>query len=269
VAQDEARVIDAAIRANRHRAVVLCLIGGLIPGLVLGAILGALAGPIAGGVALTAVSALVALTIWRRSTAFAVRIIGAHPANPDNHPRLCNLVEGLCATFGLRPPALMVVDDPVPNACALGRRPADAVLVVTSGLLGHFGLIEMEGLVAHELAHVRCHDTAVSSVAVAMLAPWARLTRNDRWLHAALGVGREYRADQIAAGAVRYPPGLHDALVALQGGPAPGPDSLFSPDRLATTRWLWIDPMVGRRHGESGAGEIDATGVRVAALAEL
>src|SRR6202042_87706 len=86
----------------------------------------------------------------------------------DDNPRLFNVTEGLCATFGLRPPDLYVVYDAVPNSCALGRDDDSAALVVTSGLLDTMGPIELEGVIAHELAHVKRHDNSVSVVALTL-----------------------------------------------------------------------------------------------------
>jgi hypothetical protein len=107
----------------------------------------------------------------------------------------------------------------------------------------------------------------VASVAVATLAPLVWLTGNDRLLHAALGRGRELHADQVGVVTVRYPPGLRDALVTMTAGPVPQPGSVFSGRRGAMARWLWADPMVGRRD-QPVTGLIDATSVRIDALAE-
>ncbi len=261
-------ITEAEIAANRRRAAVLSAVDGLVAGIVLGVVLGLVVGAVIGAVVGVVVLVLGTALVRRSADRAAVAMLGAVPLGDGEDPGLENLVEGLCATFGLRVPALMVVDDDVPNACALGRDPSHAVVVVTSGLLDRLDLIEMEGVVAHELAHVKRHDTTVSGAALAALRPWGWLGASERWLHAAVGPGREYRADQVAAATVRYPPGLRDALVALSQGPAPAPGSVFSPRALARTRWLWIDPMVGRRQGVSLTGENDATAVRIAALGE-
>ena len=168
-------------------------------------------------------------------------------------------------------PEILVVDDPVANACAVGRDPGSAVLVVTTGLVQRFGLIETEGVMAHELAHVKAHDTVRAGVAVLALAPLNLVVRTDGLLHSIMGPGREYRADQMAALAVRYPPGLGDALSLMVAGEPPAPGSVFTGRRWSATRWLWIDPMVGARGPGPGAdatGQLDATAVRIAALAE-
>jgi Zn-dependent protease with chaperone function len=240
--------------------------GGAVPGLVVGAIVAATVDLWAGLACLVVMTATTAIVVWRRSTAFCLHLIGAVPCRVDEQARLFNLTEGLCATFGLRPPELWIVDDNVPNACALGRSPDDAVLVVTSGVLDTLGLIELEGLVAHELAHVKRGETALAGVGVMLTAPLARLTGRDGWLRLVIGRGREYDADLLAVSTVRYPPGLRDALTLIQGGPVPTAESIFSPRRLVMTRWIWVDPDPGRTGDEPGS--IDALGVRIAALAE-
>jgi len=258
---------EAEIRANRLRARLIGSGAGLLPGLILGVLFGLLVGPLAGVVAGVVAAVAVALVVSIWATELSVRLIGGRPVQEDDEPGLANLVEGLCATFGVPRPRLWLVRDPVPNACSLGRRPSRASLVVTTGLLDRLDLIETEGVVAHELAHIKRHDTAVSETAVVFLYPFARMTGSDRLLHAALGRGREYRADEVAAATVRYPPGLRDALLALESGPAPGSGSVFTGRRWAATRWLWIDPMVGDRDAPL-EGALDNTAVRSAALGE-
>lgn len=263
------------MRANQHRVRRLYGAAGAVPGVILGLIVGVvlgltvslLAGLVAAVVVAVVVGLVVAGLVERGSGAAALRALGGGAADEDDYPRLANLVEGLCATFGVARPDLWVVPDAVPNACTVGTRQGRNVLVVTSGLLDRLGLIELEGVVAHELAHVKRGDPQASSAAVAVLGPVVRMTGNDRLIQSALGRGREYRADQLAAVTVRYPPGLGNALEVLQQGPAPAAGSIFTGRRWATTRWLWIDPMVGQRQA-SAEGELDATPVRRSALAE-
>ena len=71
----------------------------------------------------------------------------------------------------------------------------------------------------------------------------------------------------MAAATVRYPPGLHDALGPMEAGARPVAGSVFTGGRVAVTRWLWVDPMVGRPPAPVD-GELDATAVRLDALAE-
>ena len=79
----------------------------------------------------------------------------------------------------------------------------------------------------------------------------------------------KYRADEVASAAVRYPPCLSRALTQMADeGPTPGPDSIFGPKQFKRTRWLWIDPSIGQRGLAGTEGNLDATAVRIAALAE-
>lgn len=261
-------VPDADVRANRARVRVMVVLGALVPALVLGAIVGVVASVLSGAVAGVVVLVVIALVLGRGATAVALRVVGARPLGPEELPRLQNLVDGLCPTFGVRRPVLMALDDDLPNACSLGMHPDRGVLVVTTGLERALDLIELEGVIGHELAHLKRGDTAVSSVAVALFAPLILVTGSDALLHRAVGRGREMRADQVAVRAVRYPPGLHDALVRALEGPPPDPRSLFAARKFSLSRWLWIDPCVGRRQ-EAQAGDLDLTDTRVAALSEL
>lgn len=261
------RVSPAETRANRRRAWSLCVAAGVVPGLVVGAVLALVVSLVIGVAVGVGVLVVVAAIVWRAATPITLRILGARPLHEEEAPGLYNTVEGLCPTFGVRQPRLMVVDDAVPNACALGRGADSAVLVVTTGLIDRLGLIELEGVIGHELTHVKRHDTVVSAVAVTVVGPLSFLTGNDRLLHAAVGRGRELRADAVAVASVRYPPGLHDALETLVSTEAAGRDSLFAGRRHLMTRWLWVDPTVGHRL-QVDDGDLDSTAVRIAALAE-
>lgn len=258
---------DRRLQENLRRTALLCVAGGAGPGLIVGLAVGLTAGAVAGAVAGVVVLVVVALGLRRTAEPLALRVVGGVPAGEQVLPALVNLVDGLSATFGVRAPHLRLVDDPVPNACSVGGTRGRAVLVVTSGLVATLDLIEMEGVVAHELAHVKSHDAAVSAVAVATAGVLGRLTGTDRWLRLAVGAGREYDADRRAVLGVRYPPGLRDALAKLEVGPEPASGSVFTGGRWMATRWLWIDPMVGSR-STSHEGLLDATAVRRDALAE-
>ncbi|MDA8313361.1 MAG: M48 family metalloprotease [Actinomycetota bacterium] len=254
-------------RANARRLRVLELGAASAPAIVLGVVLGITEGVLAGAVAAAAVFLVVIFAVVAASMAFALRMVGGTPVDARALPGLVNQVEGLCATLGVVQPELRLLDDPVPNACALAGRAKRSVLVVTSGLVERLGLIEMEGVLAHELVHLKRHDAVVSCVAVATAGAVAWVTGRDGLVHLAVGRGREYGADQEAALAVRYPPGLLGALASM-GEPPGGPASPFSGRRWAATRWIWIDPMVGATE-RAPIGELDATAVRAAALAEL
>lgn len=260
----------AQLAANRRRAQSLCLVAASPPAVVVAAVVGVAAGAPAGAGAGVAVLVAVWVLVVRSAVGLALRVVGGRPVGRGELPSLANLVEGLCGTLGVERPDLWLVHDPVPNACALDGAGRRGVLVVTSGLVETMGLIELEGVAAHELVHLKRRDAVVSAVAVATAGMVALVTGADSLVHAAVGRGREYEADQAAVLAVRFPPGLRDALGAMTSAPArrtAAGGSPFEGRRWPATRWIWIDPMVGTRHAPL-TGELDATPVRRDALDE-
>ncbi len=105
---------------------------------------------------------------WK-SDSVALAMSHARPADPVQYARLHNLVEGLCIAAGLPKPRVYVVDDPAPNAFATGRDPRHAAVAVTTGLLEKMNRVELEGVLAHELSHVKNYDILVSTLAVTMV----------------------------------------------------------------------------------------------------
>jgi heat shock protein HtpX len=181
--------------------------------LIVGALLAALTSP-----ALFVLAVFVALVLAVVAYLYADRLVlglsHARPVSADEEPRYHNLVEGLCVSAGLPKPELYVVDDEAANSFATGRSPAHAAIVVTTGLLQKLSRMELEGVVAHELAHIRSHDTLVTGLGTALVAlplmPAKPLA--GRVLAALVGRGREREADLSAARLTRYPPGLAAAL---------------------------------------------------------
>ena len=109
-----------------------------------------------------------AASYWK-SDAIALRVSRARPASVEEFGRLHNIVEGLCIAGGLPKPRLYVVDDPSPNAFATGRDPKHAAVAVTTGLLEKMNRVELEGVLAHELSHIKNYDILVSTLAVTMV----------------------------------------------------------------------------------------------------
>ncbi len=184
------------------------------------------------------------------SDRIVLRMTNARPVTKSEAPELYNIVENLSITAGLPMPKVYVVDDPAPNAFATGRNPEHAVVAATTGLLAMLDRNELEGVMAHELAHVGNRDMLVMTVAVvlagfiAMLADFFMRSLafggdSDRGKHplflvlAIVGIilapiaaqlmqmavsrRREYLADATGALLTRYPEGLASALEKISG----------------------------------------------------
>jgi heat shock protein HtpX len=202
------------------------------------------------------VAAAMAFISYFNSDKIALAASRAKPASEEEYRRYHNLVEGLVIAAGLPKPRLYVVDDPAPNAFATGRNPKHAALAVTTGLLDKMNRVELEGVIAHELSHVKNYDILVTTVAVlavgviALLADiglrfafWGgmrdrRDNANDGgvgailailslallvlapligyFMQAAMSRNREFLADASGVQLTRYPPGLASALEKLR-----------------------------------------------------
>ena len=178
----------------------------------------------------------------------------AHPASQEQYQKLNNILDGLMVSSGLSDrPRLYVVDDPQPNAFATGRNPKNAVICVTTGLLEKMDYYELEGVVAHELSHIKNYDIRLSAVVSVMVGFmviltdwvsralfWGRFSDDDnndnsgnpllmligliclilapifgQLMQLALSRRREYLADASAVELTRNPDGLISALQKL------------------------------------------------------
>jgi len=227
---DPAADLTRQIAANRALALQpLAIVGGAAGALaVLAIVLAVVLGPaalvlvfVAGGLAFGGVRRL------GTGEQQALALCSATLAAPTAEARLYNVVDGLCASTGIAPPALLVVDDPSCNCFVVGKDPRRASLVVTRGLLRHFEPIELEGIVAQQLGQIRNLTIAPATVGVA----WPPL-------RAKLGEHREYLADCTAVDITRYPPGLAAALEKMldhrgEAGPVVA---------LPQLAHLWTDP---------------------------
>ncbi|MET0458886.1 MAG: M48 family metalloprotease, partial [Ilumatobacteraceae bacterium] len=164
------------IRSNKRRSVLLIAAFVLIT-VAVGAVAGYLAGfgP-AGAIVALVISAGLAFASYWKADAVALAVSRARPADPEQYRRLHNLVEGLCIAAGLPKPGVYVVDDPAPNAFATGRNPKHAAIAVTTGLLEKLNRVELEGVIAHELSHIRNYDILVSTLAVTLVGAVALTT---------------------------------------------------------------------------------------------
>lgn len=136
---------------------------------------------------------------YYNSDKVALAMSRAQPADPKTYARYHNLVEGLCIAAGLPKPRLYVINDTAPNAFATGRNPQHAAIAVTTGLLEKMNRVELEGVLAHELSHVKNYDTLVMTLAVTMVGIIALLS--DFFLRFMFwGGGRSNRNDNNNGG---------------------------------------------------------------------
>jgi heat shock protein HtpX len=267
------------IRSNKRRSVAL-VAGFLAVAVLIGLAAGYISGFGVWGIVIALVLAggLAFVSYWKADT-IALAVSRAHPADPEQYRRLHNIVEGLCIAAGLPKPRVYVIDDPAPNAFATGRNPKHAAIAVTTGLLEKLNRVELEGVVAHELSHIRNYDILVSTLAVTLVGAVALLTdisiRMLWWnggrvrregdhddhanplaifgfvllivapiiakvMQAAISRRRETLADVSACQLTRYPPGLISALEKLRD------DTTVTHSASTATAHLWIEqPMSG------------------------
>jgi heat shock protein HtpX len=189
----------------------------------------------------------------QRSVERVVASLGAVPL--ADSPRVDNLVDGLCVANGIAHPRLLVVETSARNACVVGLNPRHSTLVVTRGLLEHLSRIQLEGVVARQLALVKSGHAALATVVAAITPLWSAAPQR------LLPERADLLADLDGVGYTRYPPGLIDALQSV----ATAPQIEAAP---RWTRHLWIDDPVGPADGRAGSihSSIDE---RIATLREL
>ena len=115
-------------------------------------------------------SILSAWASYYNSDKIILSVTKARPATEAEDKKIINILEGLMVSSGLsHKPRLYVVDDPQPNAFATGRNPEHSIICVTSGLLEKLEYYELEGVIAHELAHIQNYDIRLSAVVTVMV----------------------------------------------------------------------------------------------------
>jgi heat shock protein HtpX len=182
-------------------------------------------------------------TAYFFSDKIALMSSGARPISKEQAPRLYEVMERLAAKSNLPMPKMYLIPQPAPNAFATGRNPSHASVAVTQGLLELMDDEELEGVIAHELSHVRNYDILTSSIAATIAGAITWLARMGFWfgggndrerssgltgilmlilaplaaLLLQLGISRqrEYQADASGARMVGHPYGLIRALEKL------------------------------------------------------
>jgi heat shock protein HtpX len=224
---------------------------------------------------------------WWNSDRMVLRMHGARPVASGE---VQALVAGLARGAGMPVPAVYVIETDQPNAFATGRNPENAAVAVTTGLLRSLSREELAGVIAHELAHIRNHDTAIMTVtatfagAITMLANFALFFGGrDRGpgligtlalmllaplaaalVQMAISRTREYAADRAGAEICGQPLWLASALERIQAGAA-RIDNLAAERNPATAHMFIINPLHAHAHDSLFATH-PATANRVAAL---
>ncbi len=224
---------------------------------------------------------------------------GAQPVTREQLPRLYAVMERLAAKANLPVPKLYVVPDAAPNAFATGRNPHHASVAVTEGLLQLMNDDELEGVIAHELSHVRNYDILISSIAATIAGAITYLARMGYWANLfgyggrdddregggftgilmlilaplaamllQLGISRqrEYSADATGARMVGQPYGLISALQKLGAYNKRIPTTAMSP---TTSALCIVKPMFGSETLSSLFSTHPPLEDRIAALREM
>lgn len=155
------------IRANRWRTLVVLMGFGVLILAVVAVVGGAYDPSLAG---LIGAGALIyGLIAYRSSGKMVASISGARPITRSQHPELWNSVDNAAIAAGLaRTPDVYIIDDPAPNAFAAGRNEETAYVAATTGLLELLDRRELDGVMAHEIAHVRNHDVQLMTIAAVL-----------------------------------------------------------------------------------------------------
>jgi heat shock protein HtpX len=241
----------SAIAKNKRNTVFIILLFIIIIGL-----LGLLASYVYGRPSIVIITLVVAtgyaIIQYFAASSQALSLSGAREIQKADNPRLFRIVENLSITTGTPMPKVYIVNDPAPNAFATGRDPQHAVVAATTGILDLLDDRELEGVMAHELGHVRNYDIRVSMIVFGLVVAVGFISdiflrfaffggRNNNnngggnpvvlvfglvallvaplvaaVVQAAISRQREYLADATGALTTRDPEGLADALLKLQ-----------------------------------------------------
>jgi heat shock protein HtpX len=217
---------------------------------------------------------------YYNSDSIALGLAGARPVTRKTHPQYLNMVENLAHVAQIPVPKTYVIDSPALNAFATGRDPAHAAVAVTQGLLDTMNRTEVEGVLAHELTHIKNYDTRLMTIvailvgSIALVMDWSwrvsfrsRDNRDDRdkngilmlvglvliilapviaqLIQLAISRRREFYADAGSAMLTRQPSGLISALKKI----AAHEDIQLASANTATAHLYIDDPVTKETHG--------------------
>src|SRR5947199_1357591 len=171
------------IARNKRNSIVV-IAGFLLVWLAVGLIVGGIAyggsGAIVGAIVLGLLGVAAALYAYYFGSATVLAAMGAQEANPQQYQQLYNIVQALAIGDGLPLPKVYVINDPSPNAFATGRDPNHAAVTVTTGLMQMMNREELEGVLAHEMSHVKNFDVRLLLVVTTMIG-MAALIASGFW----------------------------------------------------------------------------------------
>jgi heat shock protein HtpX len=110
------------------------------------------------------ISIIMSIAAYYNSDKLILTMSNARPATKEQNQRMVENLEGLCIAAGVPMPKLYIVEDSAPNAFATGRNPQNSVICVTTGLLDKLNDYELEGVLAHELSHIRNYDILLQTI---------------------------------------------------------------------------------------------------------
>jgi heat shock protein HtpX len=161
-------LLEEQIRRNDRKTIVLLIIFVAIL-LLLGLAIGSWWGSESGGLLFALVIALIyCLICITQGKNMVMSLAHARKIEKEDNPFLWNTVEGLSISAGVPMPEVYIVDTDVPNAFATGYKQSNAAVAVTSGILNKLNREELEGVIAHEMSHVRNRDIRTSTIVVAL-----------------------------------------------------------------------------------------------------
>lgn len=242
---------SAIAKNKRNTVLIIILFIVIIAGL--GAVTAWIVGDWSVAIITLVIATAYAIFQYFLATRETLALSGAHEITKAQEPRLYRIVENLAITQGMPMPKVYVINDPAPNAFATGRDPEHAVVAATTGLLEIMTDSELEGVMAHEMGHVKNYDIRVSLVvfglviAIGLIADillrmifWGGRSRDSNAgpaaiiflvvglaaailaplvaavVQAAVSRQREYLADATGALTTRHPEALASALEKLQ-----------------------------------------------------
>ena len=259
---------------------------------------GYLIGGESGAVIAFCVAAAMNLISYWNADRLVLSMHGAQEVDETTAPELAGLVRELAARASLPMPRVYIMDNPQPNAFATGRNPQHAAVAVTTGLIERMGREELAGVIAHELAHIRNHDTLIMTItatiagAISMLAQFGMFfgggNRGNNnggpgmigtlamvilapiaamLVQMAISRTREYAADEYGARIIGHPDWLASALRKLDAAAHAIPNE--AAERNPATAHLFIvNPLTGQGMDNLFSTH-PATENRIAALQQL